>query len=410
MEDYNLIKILGQGAFGTVYLVEKNGINYVMKKIKIKDKFHLIDIVLEVEALKKLSKYNNCSQQNVHNMSSLCLIESFIDLNKTEYVIVTNYLDNAITLATLLEKYKQSNKKLSLENITFIMARLISQLDKLHKYNIIHNDIKPQNIIIQYKDNEITNVLFIDFGLSCIKLCKAGGTITYMAPELFKIIGTTHQQAMVIKETLLKNEKTKDEGKTIPINKSDYMKTDVFSLGIVFYEMLHNHYPYPSKQDYIRTQKKFYKEHPLDFELDVLDLKQKNIKLFNELSDISEDSTEKDKDNYETTLEDKIDLYLDKTTPSSFLDSPFSFYKYYKTNPQFTSSYTENESNDPQIANIINDTILKMLIVNPLQRPSIHRIKSQFDKIINKLLDQDFFKSEQRKTQLISPIKTKFNS
>jgi serine/threonine protein kinase len=161
-QEYEIIKFLGKGAYGTTYIVEKNNIKYVMKKISL-TKSKIADILLEVQALKKISKYNNCS--NKQNMSSLCLVDDFVDYQSNEYVIVTNYLDNAITLSSLLNRYKESNRKMNLEDIVFIMSRLISQLEKLHNYGIVHNDIKPDNIIIQYVDNKITNVLFIDFGV-----------------------------------------------------------------------------------------------------------------------------------------------------------------------------------------------------------------------------------------------------
>lgn len=412
-QEYEIIKFLGRGAYGTTFLVQKNNVKYVMKKINL-TKSKIADILLEVQALKKISKYNNCSSE--HNLSSLCLIDDFVDYQTNEYVIITNYLDNAVTLSSLLNKYKESNRKMSLDDIIFIMSRLISQLDKLHNYGIVHNDIKPDNIIIQYIDNKIKNVLFIDFGVSCIKVCRPSGTILYLAPEVFRIINHTPESVLQIKEKLLSNPETITEGKAMPINKSDYMKTDVFSLGVVFYEMLNNRFPYPYKLDYLRDKTKYYKEYPLDFELTLMDLKHKNESLYDyinnldenrsSISSIEEDAHQESQEEKEDRLlDEKIRLYLNENLPPLLSpESLMSYYEYYKSNPKLISLYQEDESGDPQIAKMINDVVEKMLIVNPLNRPSIHRLKAQFGKIIMQLLAKNYFKSVTRKRQLISPI------
>lgn len=406
-QEYEIIKFLGKGAYGTTYIVEKNNIKYVMKKISL-TKSKIADILLEVQALKKISKYNNCT--NKQNVSSLCLVDDFVDYQTNEYVIVTNYLDNAITLSSLLNRYKESNRKMNLEDIVFIMSRLISQLDKLHNFGVVHNDIKPDNIIIQYTDNKITNVLFIDFGVSCIKVCRPSGTILYLAPELFRIVNYTPEKVSELKEKLLSSPETMDEGKSVPINKSDYMKTDVFSLGVVFYEMLHNKYPYPYKLDYIRDKTKYYKEYPLDFELTLMDLKNKNESLYDYITHLDDDRSsigsvvETQEEKEERLLDEQIRLYLNENLPPLLSpESLLSYYDYYKSKPKFVSLYTEDESGNPRVSQIINEIVEKMLIVNPLNRPSIHRIKSQFGKIIMQLLASNFFTSVTKNRQLISP-------
>lgn len=409
MQEYEVIKMIGKGTYGTTYLVKRGDKKFIMKKISL-IKSKIADILLEVQALKKITKYNNCSTRE-HNLSSLCLIDYFIDYNTQEYVIVMNYLDNAVTLSSLLANYKESNKKMSLDDVVFIMSRLISQLDNLHTNGIVHNDIKPDNIIIQYVNRQIKNVLFIDFGVSCIKVCRPSGTIIYLAPELYRIINHTPDSVLKIKEKLLEKDETKDEGKSIPINKSDYMKTDVYSLGVVFYEMLHNKMPYPYKPDYIREHSKYYREHPLDFELDVLSLKNKKEKLYNYIQDL--DVSEIDDDDDETPLEKdermrdyKIDAYLRENLPELLSpEAVLGYYNYYKKNPIFESSYTEHESGNPRVAEMINNIVNQMLIVNPLRRQSIHRLKSQFNKIIIQLLSDNYFKSVSSSRRLISPLK-----
>jgi len=389
--EYEILKFLGKGAYGVTFLVkDKEDRKCVMKKISL-SKSNIADVLLEVQALKKVSKYNKCDV-NKSNISALCLVDDFMDYEKNEYVIVTNYLENSMTLTTLLNKNKELNKTMELKDVIFVMSKLLSQLDNLHKHGIVHNDIKPDNIIIQYDDNNINNVLFIDFGVSCIKKCRPSGTVVYLAPELFRIIGASPEDVIKLKNKLMENISTIDEGKTIPINKNDYMKTDVFSLGLVFYEMLHNKLPYPYREDYIRSHLYHYKESPLEFELDMLELKDKNKELYDYINNVSistieennntDDKSEEEEE--EKLLDYKINIYLNETVPQLLSpESVLSYYTYYKTSPHFVGSYFENETGNPDIARTINSIIEKMLIVDPLHRPSVHRLKQQFNKVLN---------------------------
>lgn len=364
MDKYKIIKFLGKGAFGITYLVEKSERLYVMKVISLA-RVNLKDILSEIKILKKISKINECDGGNYY--AGLCLVDNFINVN--EYVIVTNYIENGMTLGKYMDRYKDLNEKISEENIKFVMRNLISQLSILHDNGIVHNDIKPDNIIIQLEGERIIKCLFIDFGLSCIKLCRAGGTIMYLAPELFRIISMDYENILKLKEKLLKNPKTEDEGRMIPINRQDFMKTDIYSLGVVFYELIHNKLPYLYKYDYIRAKVQYYKQNKGEFERDLLQLKNKNDSLYKSIEELESPDKEEE-------ILNKIDAYVNETLPENILspDSILSYYNFYKTKPHFVS-----ESFDKNIDNIVNE----MLITNPLNRPGIYRIK----KLMNKVSD-----------------------
>src|SRR5207253_10978650 len=118
------------------------------------------------------------------------------------------------SLADELEKHG----KLSLKRSTDILVPVCDALTEAHKVGIIHRDIKPDNIFLhQTKDGEIVKV--VDFGIAKLldedsgdlqKLTVAGGIIgtpTYMSPER--------------------------------LSKKPYDgRSDVYSLGIMMYEML----------------------------------------------------------------------------------------------------------------------------------------------------------------------------
>ncbi|HEY9695576.1 MAG TPA: AAA family ATPase [Oculatellaceae cyanobacterium] len=106
-----------------------------------------------------------------------------------------------------------------------IAIQLLSALAELHKHNIIHKDIKPHNIVI----NTATNtVKFIDFSIasrlerenaSCSHPDLLEGTLAYMSPE-----------------------------QTGRMNRSIDYRTDFYSLGITFYEMLTGSLPFQATE------------------------------------------------------------------------------------------------------------------------------------------------------------------
>ena len=75
------------------------------------------------------------------------------------------------------------------EELRTIMAQLILAVDLMHRKNIIHRDIKPDNILVM--DREKLQVSISDLGLACkadddIETMMKCGTPGYVAPEILK--------------------------------------------------------------------------------------------------------------------------------------------------------------------------------------------------------------------------------
>jgi serine/threonine-protein kinase len=110
---------------------------------------------------------------------------------------------------------------------TMILIDICKGLEVAHKLNVVHRDIKPANILVD--ENDIVKV--VDFGLAAAasqgdasRITKSGilvGTPTYMAPEQVR-------------------------GRAIDT------RTDIYSLGIVMYELYTGRPPY-KEQDHMAT-------------------------------------------------------------------------------------------------------------------------------------------------------------
>jgi len=135
--------------------------------------------------------------------------------------IVLRYVEGQTLEARLNEA---QHRRLPLDSYTLrIVSQIADALDYAHRQGVIHRDIKPSNIILDYQDN----AYLTDFGLAEIKEPREGesvhtehaqrrlsGTIPYMAPEQFM------------------------EGR--PVDE----RSDLYSLGVVVYEMLTGQLPY----------------------------------------------------------------------------------------------------------------------------------------------------------------------
>ena len=166
--------------------------NFVIKKNKFNNSNNKY-YINEIKILKNIKNKNICTlfDSEIHNSIF------YLKLEKCDYNL-RNYIEN---------KCDSYNFE--------ICSCIINGLQYLHKMNIVHRDLKPENILIK---NNI-NAKICDFGLSKIldndkqymkTIC---GTPLYMAPEII-------------------------------IDKTYNNKIDLWSLGIVFFEIFFHKYPY----------------------------------------------------------------------------------------------------------------------------------------------------------------------
>ena len=210
---YDLIKIIGEGGFGKVYYA-KNKFSNTEVSIKTINKSKNNNLILdnltiknEIEVLKSLSHPN------------IMKIYEFYS-NEESYFLVNEY----IKYGELSKKIKQTFSELQ---ISVIIFQILKGLNYIHSHNIIHRDIKLENIMISDIENILINgkiepfywIKIIDFGIAKFtssnkKEKGMTGTLYYMAPEV--------------------------------INQNYDYKCDIWSVGVILYMLLTGKYPFDS--------------------------------------------------------------------------------------------------------------------------------------------------------------------
>src|SRR3989338_5616370 len=209
---YYLIEKLAVGGMAEIYKGKTYGVDGFEKLLVVKrilphccaDKDFITMLVDEAKLSVTLSHAN---------------VVQVYDLGKVgdDYFISMEYI-NGVNLRDIVYRCRERNIKFPDELAAFIMSEVCKGLDYAHRktdaggvpLGIVHRDVSPQNILLSYEGE----VKLVDFGIAKaamnISHTMAGilkGKIAYMSPE----------QAL---------------GKTI-----DH-RTDIFSAGIVLYEML----------------------------------------------------------------------------------------------------------------------------------------------------------------------------
>jgi len=162
INNYIILSRLGSGTFSIVYKVinKKNNNIASMKIIKGNIEYHDYD----VSNLKIITKNDPENKYNCIHLIDDFLINSqhFSDIK--HQCVITNYCgENLIEYAN-----KFPNRKYSYELTLKIAKEILIGLDFLHNVcNLVHTDIKPENICIIFNDDKTFNIKLIDFNNSC---------------------------------------------------------------------------------------------------------------------------------------------------------------------------------------------------------------------------------------------------
>ena len=144
---YEIIRRIGKGSLGQVYLVKKENEYYALKKISI----YKIDSNLYN---KKINVLSNISSEYI-----IKYYESFIE--KEYFCILMEYGGN-LNLKEFVKIYKDKNKLIGEKLIKNIIEQICFGLRDMYKFSIIHKNLTLDNILI----NDNKNIKICDFCLS----------------------------------------------------------------------------------------------------------------------------------------------------------------------------------------------------------------------------------------------------
>ena len=200
--------ILGEGGFSKVQLYQNKTtkIKYAVKK-------------MNLTQLEKLSQNKKLilNEVNIHgriNHPNIIKLYNYFEIKKN-YILILEYASKG-TLFDLINIKNGLSERIAF----YYFIQTLNAIYFLHLHSIIHRDLKPENLLI----NENNILKLCDFGWS-VKLKNDKrttfcGTVEYMAPEIIK--------------------------------KQKYDETiDVWSLGVLLYELVHSYSPfYSENSDY----------------------------------------------------------------------------------------------------------------------------------------------------------------
>lgn len=184
----DILGTLGEGGFGKVYKINKNGKSYALKTFKKRDLS--AGNLIELDILRRVNHPNVVNAVDVYFSTEGCKVCVLMEL-------ATSDLHSLI-----------GSRPLTMMEKIDIMFSLVCGLAYLHANDIIHRDIKPSNVLMFGSTPKIA-----DYGLAVISPTKThptshAGTRNYKAPEL--LVGYP----------------TFDSG------------IDVWAMGLTFYELL----------------------------------------------------------------------------------------------------------------------------------------------------------------------------
>ena len=233
VDDFEILQVLGQGSFGFVAKV-KSRLNhkiYAMKQIDfttLEDK-KLID--LSINETKLLSNLNN---------SLIIKYYKSIKEGQTLYIIM-EFMDNG-DLGGMLKANKTLEKPIREEKLFDIFIQAMKSLAYIHSKKIVHRDIKPENLFISVDGC----VKLGDFGVSAAVVDKNEKNKNYQYLNNYKNQNNNNFKNSVIGDVICQQTIVGTPPFMSPemLNESEYdLKTDVYSMGVTFFEICFWHLP-----------------------------------------------------------------------------------------------------------------------------------------------------------------------
>ena len=221
IEDLVLIKSIGKGAFGEVFLTTKRGTQQQFATKKVQK-----SVVLQ-EKVKKYFNNEIFILRNVNHPNIIKLHEIKQTLNN--FYLVFD-LCNGGGLSDCLEKYMKNNGKPFPQDIVqHIMKQIVSGIQYLHNNKILHRDLKSDNILVHFESEEDKKNFNL---LKCVVKIIDFGFARYLENDTLaqSVLGSPINMDPQILMKMRKIDNNQSFGYD--------QKADIWSLGTICYEIL----------------------------------------------------------------------------------------------------------------------------------------------------------------------------
>ncbi len=204
IRNYQIVSKIGEGGMGEVYLAEEEDLG---RQVAIK--LLAPEFTRDPKLVERFKQEARVQASLIH--SNIVTLYTFFK-EDNNYFMIMEYAEG-VTLKELISK----TGPIPEDRAVKIFNQILDGLEFAHSRSIVHRDIKPANIMISSTDN----VKIMDFGIAKILgdmgMTKTGtkmGTIYYMSPE------------------------------QVRADKEIDQRSDIYSLGVTFYQMLSGQLPY----------------------------------------------------------------------------------------------------------------------------------------------------------------------
>ena len=209
---YRLLKKIGSGSMGTVYLGEHLGLH---KKVALK--ILRPDLNVSEESLQRFQREGIAAGRFSHPNA----IQIF-DFDRAEQRVF--YLAMELVEGSNLKEFLREEELVSPVDAVHIARQILGALAEAHEHGIVHRDLKPENVMVTRGAEDELGVKVLDFGLSKLIQLPLGAS---MATQTGQIMGTPMYMAP-------------EQGSGEEVD----ARSDLYAVGLILYELVSGQPPF----------------------------------------------------------------------------------------------------------------------------------------------------------------------